>query len=177
MSICSCDGGKDRVRISDELTTVRDGREVARLRCTRCHGKAGWIPIDALEAFGYDQEDVRKSAAGGPNQIYLTLEAQWDVPDVVKEDNPQYDTSDASQVKRSLLPDVFGASCPNCGDPFDAGSSGILYQELSGTDVTSWVRICTGPIPNQNWFDIPDEQTELPFVYVHKDEHLEAAND
>jgi len=84
----------------------------------------------------------------------------------------EYDTAKRSQAKRQMLPDTFGGECPNCGEPFDSGSSGIFYPEESGVDVRSWVRICTGEIPGE-WFDVPATERDMPFVYVHKDEHME----
>jgi len=85
----------------------------------------------------------------------------------------EYNDSDVSREKRAMLPDSFGESCPNCGEPFDAGSSGILYPENVGTDVRSWVRLCTGPIPDGDWFAVPVIERDMPFAYVHKDEHLD----
>ena len=84
----------------------------------------------------------------------------------------EYDTSDISQEKRKVLPNSFGAECPNCGQPFDVGSSGIIFPDGDGHDVRSWVRMCIGDIPKNDWFTVPPKDEGLPFVYVHKDEHL-----
>jgi len=77
MSNCSCGGDKFRVRISDEGTFNFKGRESARLRCVGCGGKAGWIPVDALRAFGFDRDAVMESADPGPEQLYLDVRARW----------------------------------------------------------------------------------------------------
>lgn len=80
MGTCTCDPeGPKRVRVSDELLrnhSDHQGKD-ARLRCRDCGDKAGFIPISALRAFGFDEEDVRESAEPGPKQIYLDLEARW----------------------------------------------------------------------------------------------------
>jgi hypothetical protein len=81
MSRCSCDDETARVRISDEGITTREGRDTARLRCVECGGKAGRIPVDALEAFGFDRNAVEKSAEPGPTQLYLDVRARWVTPD------------------------------------------------------------------------------------------------
>ena len=86
MSGCSCDDDTARVRVSDEGLARRDGRDMARLRCVECGGKAGWIPADALEAFGYDRDAVEESVEPGPRQIYLTVRARWDTPPAVRSD-------------------------------------------------------------------------------------------
>ena len=86
MSRCSCDRDTDRVRVSDEGTWTRDGRVCARLRCVDCGGKAGWIPVDALEPFGFDRDAVEESTDPGPRQIYLDVRARWDTPEYVEDD-------------------------------------------------------------------------------------------
>jgi hypothetical protein len=83
----------------------------------------------------------------------------------------EYNTARRSQTKRQMLPDTFGRECPICGESFDTGSSGIFYPKESGVDVRSWVRICTGPIPDE-WSDVAPTERDIPFVYVHKDEHI-----
>jgi len=72
MSGCSCDtqGGVE-VRISDEL--LWDGGRKARLRCRKCHGKAGFIPVDALTHFGIEPEEVKESSEPGPVQIHIDI--------------------------------------------------------------------------------------------------------
>ena len=82
-------------------------------------------------------------------------------------------TDEKSRWKRNVLPEGFGQECPNCGEPFDAGSSGVMFSDdFTQIDVFSWERVCVGPIPEEKWFesDVLDDQ---PFMYVHKVEHLE----
>jgi hypothetical protein len=81
MSGCTCTNDTAHVRVSDEGLTTRNGRDAARLRCVDCGGKAGWIPVDALEAFGYGRGEVEESAAPGPTQIHLDVKARWVTPD------------------------------------------------------------------------------------------------
>ena len=81
-------------------------------------------------------------------------------------------SSELSQRKRNALPESFSQECPSCGEPFDAGSSGVMYPSENTVDAVAWVRVCFGPIPD-DWFDVPNTQANLPFCYVHKDEHVE----
>lgn len=82
MSRCSCDTSGTSRRISDEgIRNDRENNDVVRLRCTDCGGKAGWIPVTALEAFGYDREDIEQSAEPGPNQIHVNIGWKSAVPE------------------------------------------------------------------------------------------------
>jgi len=80
-------------------------------------------------------------------------------------------SSKVSQRKRQALPDSFSEECPTCGEPFDGGSSGVMFPQENSIDSVAWVRVCFGPIPD-GWFDLPNEYANLPFCYVHKDEHV-----
>jgi len=76
MSGCDCDHSDGyNVRISDELLWNNDTE--ARFRCRDCGGKAGFISVDALTAFGISPEDVKQSADAGPVQICIEFDAQW----------------------------------------------------------------------------------------------------
>lgn len=85
-------------------------------------------------------------------------------------------SAELSQAKRQHLPDEFGDECPICGEPFDAGSSGLIFGDHESTvDTVSWVRLCHGPKPKSGWFELPPELKDetVAFSYVHKDEHIE----
>jgi hypothetical protein len=82
MAGCSCDSDEFSVRVSDELLfdPPDADRQRVRLRCRECGGKAGFLPIDALEPFGFGEEAVRESADPGPRQIHLNVTAEWETP-------------------------------------------------------------------------------------------------
>jgi hypothetical protein len=76
-------------------------------------------------------------------------------------------------------PEGFGDECPICGDPFDVGASGCLFPDVwDSTDVRSWVRCCTGGLPEhlRETVDAVHEPgwETVPFGYVHKDAHVDA---
>jgi len=81
-------------------------------------------------------------------------------------------SSKLSQRKRNALTDTFSRECPSCGEPFDAGHSGIMFPQEQSIDCIPWVRVCFGPIPN-DWFDVDNEYANLPFCYIHTDEHVD----
>ena len=116
MSGCSCDDDTARVRVSDEGLARRDGRDMARLRCVECGGKAGWIPADALEAFGYDRDAVGESVEPGPRQIYLTVRARWDTPPAVRSDGgTRARTGDGTTQRDPALDDALARWDPSTG--------------------------------------------------------------
>lgn len=82
----------------------------------------------------------------------------------------EYDSSKRSQEKRRTTPSEFGSECPNCGEPFDSGATGYIYDdEKTGVNVRSWVRLCTGPPP-----EFADAfASKGVFCYIHKDEHID----
>lgn len=73
------------------------------------------------------------------------------------------------RFKRAKLPADFGDECDVCGDPFDVGNSGILMadDETRQVETFAWVRICTGPVPN-DYFDTDGMAPHL-FMFVHKE--------
>lgn len=76
-----------------------------------------------------------------------------------------------SQHKRNIFPDEWGDECPACGDPFDAGSTGLIVADkFRSLDTVAWVRICIGP-PPEEW-NCPGEEIAA-MNYVHKDEHVD----
>ena len=104
MSGCSCGDDTARVRVSDEGFARRDGRDMARLRCVECGGKAGWMPADALEAFGFDRDAVEESVEPGPRQIYLTVRTRWDTPPAVRSDGgTRDDDGDSMNLLKSQI--------------------------------------------------------------------------
>lgn len=82
-----------------------------------------------------------------------------------------------SNYKRMMAPAGFGDECPVCGEPFDAGSAGIIWpDEPAQIDAISWVRICYGPVADH--FHPAIDGTEwdpddLAMAYIHKDEHID----
>lgn len=80
-----------------------------------------------------------------------------------------------AQFKRNHAPDGFGDECPVCGDPFDPGSAGIIWpDEDVEIDAISWVKLCSGPIPDHMREGVDRlgyDPDELVMSYVHKDDN------
>ena len=86
-------------------------------------------------------------------------------------------SEDITHYKRMMAPADFGDECPVCGEPFDAGSAGIIWpDEPVQVDSISWVRVCYGPVADHLLHATEDMQwdrDDLSMAYIHKDEHID----
>lgn len=82
-----------------------------------------------------------------------------------------------SQFKRELVPEWWGAECPVCGEPFDAGSAGAVFGDGDRSiDAVAWVRVCQAPISSECpdlWTNADEVPDHAVMEYVHKDEHID----